>query len=337
VLSVPLGYFAGLGAASSKGILIKGGSYLDLLSRVDTAVFDKTGTLTKGVFEVTKSIPEPQITSQELLYKAAMAEAASLAVSIVKAYGKNISAADGGVTDLAGLGTIATIDGKRIIVGNERLMSQENIAFTKPNENGTIVYVAEADKYLGCIVISDVVKDDSALAIKRLKESGVTKTVMLTGDVNSAAKAIAESLGIDEYRAELLPAGKVTAVESLIGSKTTKGSLIFVGDGINDAPVLARADVGIAMGGIGSDAAVEAADVVIMSDEPSKIAEGIKIARITRRVVMQNIVFALSIKFIVLALSAFGFAAMWAAVFADVGVALLAVANSMRILIIKIR
>ena len=334
VVSIPLGFFGGIGGASKNGILVKGGNYLEALNDVEIVVFDKTGTLTKGVFKVTEIKPENNISEDELIAYAAFAENYSnhpIATSILRAYGREI-AADKVKTheEVSGHGVKVSVDGKEILVGNYKLMNKENISYNEVDTIGTLVHVAVDKKYAGYIVISDEVKDDSAKAIKALKAIGVKKTVMLTGDNKTVGTKIAKELGLDEVYAELLPDQKVEMLELLYKEKSAKGKIVFVGDGINDAPVLARADIGIAMGGVGSDAAIEAADVVIMTDEPSKIASAIKIAKKTRSIVMQNIVFALGVKLIILVLVAFGMGTMWEAVFGDVGVALIAVLNAMR-------
>jgi len=334
VVSIPLGFFGGIGGASKNGILVKGGNYLEALNNVEVVVFDKTGTLTKGVFKVTEIHPQGNVTRDELITYAAFAESFSnhpIATSIVKAYSKEI-ANDSieNYEEVSGHGVKATVLGKEVLAGNYKLMSKENISYAQVETIGTVVHVAVNKEYAGYIVISDEVKEDSAKAIKALKEIGVRKTVMLTGDNKVVGTKVAKQLGLDEVYSELLPDQKVEKVELLDKEKSSKGKLIFVGDGINDAPVLARADIGIAMGGVGSDAAIEAADVVIMTDEPSKIASAIKIAKKTRTIVMQNIVFALGIKAIILVLVALGLGTMWEAVFGDVGVTLIAVLNSMR-------
>lgn len=334
VISIPLGFFGGIGGASKKGILVKGGNYLEALNNVEVVVFDKTGTLTKGVFKVTEVKPQNNISKEELLSFAAHAESYSnhpIATSIVNAYEKEITKdAVENYEEISGQGVKVKAFGKEVLAGNYKLMDNENIPFEKVETIGTVVHVAIDKNYAGYIVISDEVKEDSAKAIKALKALGVKKTVMLTGDNNAVGTKVSKQLGLDEVYAELLPDQKVEKVELLNKVKSSKGKLIFVGDGINDAPVLARADIGIAMGGVGSDAAIEAADVVIMTDEPSKIANAIKIAKRTRSIVMQNIVFALSVKLIILLLVALGLGTMWEAVFGDVGVALLAVLNAMR-------
>jgi Cd2+/Zn2+-exporting ATPase len=335
VVSIPLGFFGGIGGAAKKGVLVKGGNYLEALNNLDIVVFDKTGTLTKGVFKVTSVQPAEEFSESELLALAAKAEAFSnhpIAQSILYAFDGEIE--KDGLTDyneIAGHGISVRSDGKTILAGNQKLMNREGIAFTESTNIGTKIYIAIDNTFAGCIVISDEVKADSAQAIAALKAKGVRKTIMLTGDNQQIAEAIAEKLRVDEVFAGLLPGQKVEIVELLDGQKRAKGKLAFVGDGINDAPVLARADIGIAMGGLGSDAAIEAADVVLMTDEPSKLAEAIDIARFTKRIVWQNIILALGVKALFLLLGAVGVASMWEAVFADVGVSLLAVMNTMRI------
>ncbi|QWI76130.1 cadmium-translocating P-type ATPase [Bacillus mycoides] len=339
VVSIPLGFFGGIGGASKSGILVKGSNYLEALNDVKYIVFDKTGTLTKGVFKVTKMEPSEGITAEELLEYAAFAEVYSnhpIAQSIRNAYGKSID--ENSIEDyseISGLGTVVKVQGKEIFAGNAKLMKKENITFKQPNTVGTLVHVAVDGKYAGYIVISDEVKEDSKQAIQKLKELGIKKTVMLTGDAKSVGEAVGKELGLDEVHAELLPHQKVEEIEKIDAAKRGKEKIAFVGDGINDTPVLARADVGIAMGGLGSDAAIEAADIVIMTDEPSKIATAVKIAKRTRSIVWQNIIFALGVKGLVLLLGAFGIATMWEAVFSDVGVTLLAVLNAMRVLRVK--
>jgi Cd2+/Zn2+-exporting ATPase len=334
VISIPLGFFGGIGGASKNGILVKGGNYLEALNNVEIVVFDKTGTLTKGVFKVTKIESQNNISKDELLTYAAYAESYSnhpIATSILNAYGKEI--AKGLVEnyeEISGHGIKVIVEGKEVLAGNYKLMEKENIAYNAVETVGTVVHVAVDNVYAGYIVISDEVKEDSAKAIKTLKAIGVKKIVMLTGDNKTVGTKVAKELGLDQVYAELLPDQKVEMLELLYKEKSAKGKLVFVGDGINDAPVLARADIGIAMGGIGSDAAIEAADIVIMTDEPSKIATAIKIAKKTRTIVMQNIFFALGIKLILLVLIALGLGTMWEAVFGDVGVTLIAVLNSMR-------
>jgi len=336
VVSIPLGFFGGIGGASRNGILVKGGNYLEALNNVEVIVFDKTGTLTKGVFKVTEVKPNKDMSKEELIKLVAHAESYSnhpIATSIVSAYGKEINKElINDYEEILGHGVKVTVEGKEVLAGNSKLMIKENIPYEEFESIGTVIYIAVDKKYAGYIVISDEVKEDSANAIKALKAMGIKKTVMLTGDNRTVASKISKELGLDEVHAELLPDQKVERLELLEAQKSSKGKLVFVGDGINDAPVLARADIGIAMGGVGSDAAIEAADVVIMTDEPSKIAAAIKIARKTRTIVMQNIVFALGIKAILLVLIAMGIGTMWEAVFGDVGVTLLAVLNSMRAL-----
>ncbi|MGI0534381.1 cadmium-translocating P-type ATPase [Bacillus pfraonensis] len=339
VVSIPLGFFGGIGGASKSGILVKGSNYLEALNDVKHIVFDKTGTLTKGVFKVTKMEPNGKITKEELLEYAAFAEVYSnhpIAQSIRTAYGKSIdenSMED--YSEISGHGTVVKVQGKEIFAGNAKLMKKENIAFEQPQTVGTLVHVAVDGAYAGYIVISDEVKEDSKQAIQKLKELGIKKTVMLTGDAKLVGEAVGKELGLDEVHAELLPQQKVEEIEKIDAAKQAKEKVAFVGDGINDTPVLARADVGIAMGGLGSDAAIEAADIVIMTDEPSKIATAVKIAKRTRNIVWQNIIFALGVKGLVLLLGAFGIATMWEAVFSDVGVTLLAVLNAMRVLRVK--
>lgn len=333
VVSIPLGFFGGIGLASKNGILVKGGNYLEALNSVDTVVFDKTGTLTKGSFEVTKVVPNSDISKKELLKTAAEVEQFSnhpIAESIVKSAGSfNSYSAGSEYEEISGSGIKAFLGGSKYLAGNERLMQNNNIEYEKIEEAGTVVYLAKDDAYLGYILINDVLKEDAVQTVSSLKEMNIKNISMLTGDNNSAAENISKKLGLDNYYAELLPDQKVEKVESLL-SKSAK--LAFVGDGINDAPVLARSDLGIAMGGLGSDAAIEAADIVLMTDEPSKIVSALKIAKKTKNIVWQNIAMALGIKALVMILSIFGMASMWAAVFADVGVALLAVFNVMRIL-----
>ncbi len=334
VISIPLGFFGGIGGASKNGILVKGGNYLEALNNVEIVVFDKTGTLTKGVFKVTEIKPKNNVSMDELLAYAAYAESFSnhpIATSILKAYDKEIfKDVVENYEEVSGHGVKVVVEGREVLAGNHKLMSKENIAYEQAETIGTVVHVAVDKINAGYIVISDEVKEDSAEAIKALKALGVRKTVMLTGDNKTVGTKVANQLGLDEVHAELLPDQKVEKVELLDKEKSSKGKLIFVGDGINDAPVLARADIGIAMGGVGSDAAIEAADVVIMTDEPSKIAAAIKIAKKTRSIVMQNIILALGVKGIILILVALGMGTMWEAVFGDVGVALLAVLNAMR-------
>ena len=336
VISIPLSFFGGISGASRKGILVKGGNYLEALNEPDIVVFDKTGTLTKGVFNVTDIIPSEGFCRAELLEIAAHAEAFSnhpIALSILREYGKDIEKTGlSEYTEIAGHGVSVKISGKAVIAGNKKLMEKAGVIFEEARNIGTKVYVAADGLFMGCIVISDEVKPDSRDAVSAIKALGARKTVMLTGDDPQIAQAIAGELGIDEVYGGLLPREKVERVESLIKEKKPKGKLIFVGDGINDAPVLALADVGVAMGGLGSDAAIEAADVVLMTDEPRKLAEAVQVARYTKKIVWQNIIFAMGVKALFLALGAVGVATMWEAVFADVGVALLAVLNAMRIM-----
>ena len=326
VISVPLSFFGGIGASSNQGILVKGSDYIEAMADVKTVVFDKTGTLTKGNFFVKKVYPE-FVDESELLRYAASAEKYSnhpIALALRNAYNGDTDVEN--VEELSGYGVRAVVDGKQICAGNRKLM--ESLGIHTEECNGTVVYVAIDGKYAGCIEIADEIKEDAKETVSRLKKLGI-RTVMLTGDRNGVAKNVAEGLGIDEYHAELMPADKVSCIEKYIN---TDGKVAFMGDGINDAPVLARADVGIAMGGLGSDVAIEAADVIIMDDKPSKILRAIKIATKTRRIVFQNIVFALGIKFAVMLLGAFGLANMWIAVFADVGVSVIAILNAMRTL-----
>jgi Cd2+/Zn2+-exporting ATPase len=336
VVSIPLGFFGGIGGASKNGVLVKGSNYLEALNDVDTVVFDKTGTLTKGVFKVTQINPQGNVSKEELLEYAAFAESFSnhpIALSILKAYGKEVDKNEiENYEEISGHGIKVKVKGRTVLVGNAKLMERENIAYVNTDAVGTTVHVAIDGVYAGFIVISDEVKEDSANAVKGLKSIGVRKLVMLTGDSKAVAEKIGKQLGLDEVHAELLPDQKVEKLEMLEKQKSPKGKLVFVGDGINDAPVLARADVGVAMGGLGSDAAIEAADVVLMTDEPSKLVTAIKIAKRTRRIVWQNIIFSLGVKIIVLALGAGGIATMWEAVFADVGVALIAIVNAMRVM-----
>lgn len=339
VVSIPLGFFGGIGAASRNGILVKGSNYLEALNDVKVVVFDKTGTLTKGVFKVTSVHPEGTRTEEELMKLASIAEANSnhpIAESIRAAWAKDIPTQGvDGYNEVAGHGIKVKVNGQEVLAGNAKLMEQAGIMYTKPQTVGTFVHVAEAGEYVGHLIIADEVKEDAASAIEALKQLGIHKTVMLTGDAKAVGEAVARQLGVDEVHAELLPQDKVERLEQLEQNKLPKEKMIFVGDGINDTPVLARADVGVAMGGLGSDAAIEAADVVIMTDEPSRIASAIRIAKRTRRIVWQNIGFALGVKAIFLLLGVFGIATMWEAVFSDVGVTVLAVLNAMRVLRIK--
>lgn len=338
VISIPLSFFGGIGGSSRIGVLVKGSNYLESLAHAELVVFDKTGTLTKGSFAVTEIHPVDMEDSQ-LLELAAYAEDYSnhpISLSIKAAYGEKIdSSRISDVQEIAGHGVRAVIDGKQILAGNAKLMEKEHVRYAPSSSVGTVVYLACNGKYAGCIVIEDEIKADAAASIKNLKSSGIRRTVMLTGDADTVGKKVAGRLGLDQAYTELLPADKVDRVEDLLKEKSEKGRLVFVGDGINDAPVLARADVGIAMGGLGSDAAIEAADVVLMTDEPSKIAAVMKIARKTIRIANQNIVFALGIKFLVLILGAIGKANMWAAVFADVGVSIIAILNAIRAMRVK--
>ena len=339
VISIPLSFFGGIGGASACGILVKGSTYLEELARTGVVVFDKTGTLTQGTFKVVGIHPENGVTEAELVEAAALAESWSkhpISLSIKNAYGKEIDA--NRVTDvqeLGGHGVTAKVDGRTVAAGNARLMAKLNLSAPEVTEPGTIVHVAIEGKYAGYLLIADVVKPHSAQAIKGLKAAGVRKTVMLTGDAEPVAKAVASDLGLDEYHAGLLPGDKVDQIEKLLAAKGPKENLAFVGDGINDAPVLSRADIGIAMGALGSDAAIEAADIVLMDDDPAKIALAMSIARRTLRIVYENIVFALAIKFACLVLGALGLASMWTAIFADVGVMVLAVLNATRALYTK--
>jgi len=333
VISIPLGYFGGIGGAAKRGILVKGSTFLDTLANVKAIAFDKTGTLTKGVFKVVEVVPENGFSSAELLQLAAEAEVNSnhpIAKSIREAYGKPIDRSVSDYTEIAAHGIQATVDNRQVLVGNDRLMHRENIIHDTCSVTGTVVHLAVDRQYAGYIAIADEIKDDAIGAIRALKQQGIENVMMLTGDSQVAAQKIAQMLGVDAYQADLLPEDKVTAVEKLL--RESRGKVAFVGDGINDAPVIARADVGIAMGGLGSDAAIETADVVLMTDAPSKVAEAIQIARKTHAIVWQNIVFALAIKGIFIALGIFGYATMWEAVFADVGVALAAIFNATRVL-----
>ncbi len=335
VISIPLGFFGGIGGASRRGILVKGSNYLEALSRAEIVVFDKTGTLTKGTFTVTAVHPDI-LPEDRLLELAALAESYSdhpISRSLREAYHKEIDASRvTGTEDIPGHGVSARVDGRLVQAGSGKLMERMGIPYRNCHRTGTIVHVAVDGEYAGHIVIADEIKPDAADAVAALKSQGVRKTVMLTGDQPAVGESVAEALGIDEVHAGLLPADKVDHVEQLLGEKHGRGTLAFVGDGINDAPVLSRADIGIAMGALGSDAAIEAADVVLMDDKPSKIADAIRISRKTRRIVQQNIVFALGVKLLVLVLGACGVASMWAAVFADVGVSVLAILNAMRAL-----
>lgn len=333
VVSVPLTFFCGIGGASRQGVLIKGANYLETLSKAETVVFDKTGTLTNGTFTVVAIHPQ-QISERELLDLTATAESVSshpIATSILKAYGEPIDKTRiGNIEELSGRGIHAVIDGKSVYVGNGVLMQSVGVDFHECKTVGTTVHIAVDGLYAGHIVIADTVKPDAKSAVEQLKSSGIRKTVMLTGDSDTVGQAVARELGMDEAYTQLMPDDKVEKTEKLLAEKNTKSTLAFVGDGINDAPVLARADVGIAMGALGSDAAIEAADVVLMDDKPAKLVTALKISRKTMRIVRQNIVFALLVKAVVLLLSAFGLASMWVAVFADVGVMILAVCNAVR-------
>ncbi len=334
VISVPLSFFGGIGGASRCGILVKGANYLEALAHSQIVVFDKTGTLTKGTFRVAQV--NAQAEEEKLLFLAALAESYSdhpISESIKAAWGKPLDKSQvEQVEEQSGFGICATVEGHRVLVGNGRLMEKYGIACDAQDYNGTVIHVAEDDTYLGNLVIRDEVKEDAKDAIKGLKAAGIAKTVMLTGDKKSVGQMVGSELGLDEVRAELLPEHKVEEVERLLQEKTGKGKLVFVGDGINDAPVLSRADIGIAMGALGSDAAIEAADVVLMDDQPSKILQAIRISQKTRGIVVQNIVFALTIKFLVMILGAFDIATMWEAVFADVGVSVIAILNATRAL-----
>ncbi|STA93162.1 heavy metal translocating P-type ATPase [Clostridium cochlearium] len=336
VVSIPLGFFGGIGAASRNGILIKGGNYLEALQNVEIAVFDKTGTLTEGVFEVSQVKTHKDIKEDELIRLASLGESFSnhpIAKSIVNYYGKDIDKQEiKEYEEISGHGIRALLDEGELLVGNHKLMELKEVNYEKTKDFGTIVYVALNKNYLGYIIISDRIKEDSKKTIKELKNMGVKKTVMLTGDNKSAGERIGKELALDEVHTDLLPENKIEELEKLFSQKSLGGKLVFVGDGVNDAPVLARADIGIAMGGLGSDAAIEASDIVIMEDNPFKIIKGIEIAKKTKKIVWQNIIFSLGVKFVVLTLGALGFANMWAAVFADVGVTLIAVLNSMRTL-----
>ena len=338
VVSIPLSFFAGIGGASKEGILVKGSNYLETLSQTKYVVFDKTGTLTQGVFEV-NGIHHNKMENEKLVEYAALAESASshpISKSLQRAYGKELDRSRvTSVQEISGRGVIATVDGKEIAAGNNKLMNELNIKYIDCHHVGTIIHMAIDGEYAGHIVISDVVKENSREAIAALKMSGVEKTVMLTGDAKNVADQVASSLGIQEVYSELLPAGKVSKVEELLDKKPARAKLAFVGDGINDAPVLSRADIGIAMGAMGSDAAIEAADIVLMDDDPVKIAKAIRISRKCLRIVYENIWFAIGIKAICLALGALGIANMWLAVFADVGVMIIAVLNAIRALFVK--
>lgn len=334
VISIPLGFFGGIGGASKKGILVKGGNYLEALQKAEVVAFDKTGTLTKGIFNVTKVVPENNFTKDDVIKYAAYAESFSnhpIGTSILKYYEKEINKDEiKDYEEISGNGIKAKIFKDDVAAGNNKLMIKEGIKYKEAEENGTVVYVAVNKKYAGYIVISDEIKEDSKKAVQELKKLGIKKTIMLTGDRKKSAEAIGKEIGIDEVYSELLPDKKVENMERIKNEVSDSGKLVFVGDGINDAPVLRASDVGIAMGGIGSDAAIEAADIVIMTDEPSKITDAIKIARKTNRVVTENIVFAIGVKIAIMILGVLGIATMWEAVFSDVGVALIAILNSMR-------
>ena len=338
VISIPLGFFGGIGGASKMGILVKGSNYLEALSKAEIVVFDKTGTLTQGVFKVQKIHPV-DISKEELIELTAHAESYSnhpISVSIREAYGKEIKHNRiEKIQELPGLGVIAKVDEKEILAGNEKLMKQKKIQYSKCEEIGTIIYIAIENKYAGYIVIADEIKEDAKKTIKELKKNNISKTIMLTGDKKEVGESVAKKIGIDQVYTELLPDGKVEKMEKLLKETSQTGKLVFVGDGINDAPVLALSDIGIAMGGLGADSSIEAADIVIMTDEPSKIVNAIKISKKTMRIVKQNIIFAISIKVAVLILSAFGLSNMWEAVFADVGVSVIAILNALRVLKIK--
>ena len=338
VISIPLSFFGGIGGASKMGILIKGSNYLEALASTEIAVFDKTGTLTKGVFEVQK-IETNNISKDELLEIAAYAENYSnhpIAKSIKNAYKKEIDTNRiKNIKEISGHGISVIVDDKNVLIGNEKLMEENKIQYTKSEDIGTILYIAINNEYKGLIIISDEIKEDSKGLAKNLKNLGVKKTVMLTGDKKTVGEDVGEKLGLDEVYTELLPDGKVEKVEKLMQEKTEKGKLVFVGDGINDSPVLAMSDIGVAMGALGSDAAIEAADVVIMTDEPSKIGDAISLSRKTMKIVKENIVFAIAIKILVLVLTAIGLSTMWEAVFADVGVSIIAIINALRMLKVK--
>lgn len=339
VISIPLSFFAGIGCASANGILVKGSNYLEALSSAKYIVFDKTGTLTKGVFEVTEIHPSQGFDDESLIKYAAMAESASnhpISQSLKKVYGEEADTSSVfDICEIAGHGVSACVDGKTVLAGNIRLMNRENIKIEKPYDNGTIVYVAVDGVYAGCIVISDVIKETSKEAVAKLKKYGIKKTVMLTGDSVKAAQKVSAEIGIDDVHAQLLPADKVVCVEKLLEKKMPREKLVFVGDGMNDAPVLSRADIGIAMGAIGCDAAIEAADIVLMDDDPSKISLAFRISVKTLKIVKENIAMALIVKAVCLVLGALGVAGMWLAIFADVGVMVLAVLNAIRALKIK--
>lgn len=336
VISIPLSFFGGIGAASKCGILIKGSNYLEALAQTEIVVFDKTGTLTKGSFTVTKIVPEGNISAAELLEIAACMEAYSshpIAVSIKNAYGKKPDTQRvSNVKDCFGKGICGNLDNNEIVLGNIQIMRDEGVAVPDVQAAGTVIYVLKNGRYQGYLLIEDEIKQDSVAAIQQLKKMGVAQTVMLTGDRQNTARNVAQKLNLDKFYAELLPADKVRKFEELLDIKNSDGKVLFVGDGINDAPVLARSDIGVAMGGMGADAAIEAADVVIMTDEPSKIAKAVEISKKTLRLVHENVVFILAVKFAVLGLGAAGYASIWAAVFADVGVSVISILNAMRAL-----
>ena len=338
VISIPLSFFGGIGASSKIGVLVKGSNYLEALANTEIVVCDKTGTLTEGIFKVQK-VDAIGYSDEDLLRYTSYAENYSnhpIALSIKEAYGKNINEKLVTKTkEIKGKGVIAKVDSKEVLVGNEKLMEEYNIDYKKSNDIGTIIYIAIDKKYAGSIIISDKIKDDVYKAVKEFRENNVKKIVMLTGDREEISKNVSKELKLDKYYAELLPQDKVKKVESLMQEKSIDGKLVFIGDGINDAPVLALSDIGVAMGGLGSDAAIEAADIVIMTDEPSKLANAIKISKKTMQIVKENIVFAITVKILVLLLSALGATTMWAAVFADVGVSVIAIINALRILRVK--
>ena len=338
VISIPLSFFAGIGASSRIGVLVKGSNYLEALANTEIVVCDKTGTLTEGIFEVQKVNPIGY-SKEDLLRYTSYAESYSnhpIALSIKEAYGKDINEKLVTKTkELKGKGIIAKVESKEVLVGNEKLMIEYNIDYIKSNDIGTVIYIAIDKTFAGTIIISDKIKEDAYKAVKEFRENNVKKIVMLTGDREEISKNVSKELKLDKYYAELLPQDKVKKVESLMKEKSESGKLVFIGDGINDAPVLALSDIGVAMGGLGSDAAIEAADIVIMTDEPSKLANAIKISKKTMQIVKENIIFAITVKILVLLLSAVGIATMWAAVFADVGVSVIAIINALRILRVK--
>ena len=338
VISIPLSFFGGIGASSKIGVLVKGSNYLEALANTEIVICDKTGTLTEGIFKVQK-VNTTDYSKEDLLKYTSYAENYSnhpIALSIKEAYGKDINEKLVTKTkELKGKGVIAKVESKEVLVGNEKLMEEYNIDYKKSNDVGTVIYIAIDKKYAGSIIISDKIKDDAYKAVKEFRKNNVKKIVMLTGDREEISKNVSKELKLDKYYAELLPQDKVKKVESLMQEKSIDGKLVFIGDGINDAPVLALSDIGVAMGGLGSDAAIEAADIVIMTDEPSKLASAIKISKKTMQIVKENIVFAITVKILVLLLSAIGIATMWAAVFADVGVSVIAIINALRILRVK--